>query len=111
MRPFSRNSSRNRKTRSRQCRWRGRCTRPCVRTRIRRGVLNAHSIYYILGGEHSIPAIDATIAMLQSDLIGALATNDNGSLYTRLSPRMLNDKLTQLKDKIGGEGISQSSPT
>jgi hypothetical protein len=37
------------------------------------GVLNAHSIYYILGGEHSIPAIEATINMLQSDLIGALA--------------------------------------
>ena len=49
--------------------------------------------------------------MLQSDLIGALATNDNGSLYTRLSPRMLSDKLTQLKDKIGGDGGSQSSPT
>jgi hypothetical protein len=68
------------------------------------GVLNAHSIYYILGGEHSIPAIEAAIRMLQSDLIGALATNENGSLYTRLSPRMLNDKLTQLKERIGGGG-------
>jgi len=66
------------------------------------GVLNAHSIFYILRGEHSIPAIEATIDMLQSDLIGALGTTDNGSLYTRLSPRMLIGKLTQLKDRIGG---------
>ena len=70
------------------------------------GVLNAHSIFYILAGEHSIPAIEATIDMLQSDLIGALTTTENGSLFTRLSPKMLNDKLTQLKDKIGGDGGS-----
>lgn len=56
------------------------------------------------GGEHSIPAIEATIAVLKSDLICALATNDNGDLYTRLSSRMSNGKITQLKDKIGGHG-------
>ncbi len=67
------------------------------------GILNADSLFYILGGEHSIPAIESTIAILKSDLIGALATNANGSLYTRLSPRMLNDKLAQLSDRIGGD--------
>ena len=68
------------------------------------GGLNADSIFFILDEEHSIQAIEATVNMLKSDPIGALASNGNGSLYTRLSPRMLKDILTQLKEKIGGDG-------
>jgi hypothetical protein len=70
------------------------------------GALNAHSLFYVLGGEYSIPAIQATIDLLKSDLLGALAEAGNGSLYTRLTPKMLRDKLAQLKNIVGGgEGM------
>ncbi|MEN6496978.1 MAG: hypothetical protein ABFD16_22020 [Thermoguttaceae bacterium] len=69
------------------------------------GALNAHSLFYILGGEYSIPAIQATIDLLQSDLFGALGGTENSSLYTRLTPRMLEDKLTQLKSTMSGEPV------
>ncbi len=67
------------------------------------GALNAHSLFYILGGEYPIQAIQATVDLLQSDLIGALARTQKDSLYTRLTPRMLADKLTQLQDVLAGQ--------
>jgi DNA-binding HxlR family transcriptional regulator len=67
------------------------------------GALNAHSLFYILGGEYPIQAIQATVDLLQSDLLGALAKAQNGTLYTRLTPRMLTDKLTQLQDVLAGQ--------
>ena len=69
------------------------------------GALNAHSLFYILGGEYPIQAIQATVDLLQSDLIGALAKTQIGSLYTRLTPRMLTDKLMQLQDVLGGQRV------
>jgi len=71
------------------------------------GALNAHSLFYILDGEYPIQAIQATVELLQSNLIGALAKSQNGSLYTRLTPRTLSDELTQLQDVLGG---SQRKP-
>jgi len=65
------------------------------------GTLNADSIYFILGGEHAIQDIEATVSLLQSDLVAALGESDKGSLYTRLTPQMLNDRFEQLKDVIG----------
>jgi hypothetical protein len=67
------------------------------------GSLNAHSLYYILGGEYSVPAIEATVGLLQSDLVAALGMADNGSLYTRLTPQTLDERLGQLKRIVGGK--------
>ena len=67
------------------------------------GALNAHSLFYILGGEFPIQAIQATVDLLQSDLLGALAKAQNGSIYTRLTPRTLTDKLIQLQDVLAGQ--------
>jgi len=66
------------------------------------GALNAHSLFYILAGEHPIQAIQAIVDLLQSELIGALAKTDKGSLYARLTPRTLDDKLAQLQHVLGG---------
>ena len=60
------------------------------------GVLNAHSLFFILGGQYPIQSIDMTIGLLQSELIGAVGRSDKGSLHTRMAPRSLSDKLTQL---------------
>lgn len=72
----------------------------------KKGVLNANTLYYILNEaspqEISFQCIQATAELLQSDLIGALAKTPEGSLYTRLSPHSLADKLTQLRETLGG---------
>lgn len=60
------------------------------------GVLNAHSLYYILGGQYPIPSIEMTIGLLQSSLIGVVGCSERGSLYSRLAPSALRDKLAQL---------------
>lgn len=60
------------------------------------GVLNAHSLFYILKGQYPIQSIEMTIGLLQSELIGAVGHSKNGSLYTRMAPRSLGYKLSQL---------------
>ncbi|MBM4092956.1 MAG: hypothetical protein FJ276_26635 [Planctomycetes bacterium] len=66
------------------------------------GVLNAHSLFFILDSEHPIRDIEATVAMLRSDLIGALSVTQKDSLYTRLTPPVLENKLAQLQAVLGG---------
>jgi hypothetical protein len=62
------------------------------------GVLTAHSLYYVLQRAYSIQSIDKTIGLLRSDLIGALGQSSKGSLYTRLAPRTLHDRMRQLSE-------------
>jgi hypothetical protein len=64
--------------------------------------LNEHSLFYILGGAHSIHAIQATTSLLQSGLIAALGRGEDGSLYCRLSRRTLSERLQQIQEVIGG---------
>ncbi len=69
------------------------------------GALNSHSLYYILGGEYSVQAIENIVGLLQSDLIAALGTTDKGSLFTRLTPQTLDERLGQLKRIMSGKKL------
>lgn len=60
------------------------------------GAIHADSLYYILKCEHSLATIKLTVDFLKSDLIGALGETDRGSLYTRMSPITLTNKLSQI---------------
>jgi hypothetical protein len=65
------------------------------------GAIDIHSLYYILKCEHSLPTIKLTVDFLKSDLIGALGEADRGSaergsLFTRVSPTTLTNKLSQI---------------
>jgi len=60
------------------------------------GAIHTDSLYYILKCEHSLPTIKLTVDFLKSDLIGALGEAERGSLYTRVSPTALTNKLSQL---------------
>ena len=60
------------------------------------GALHTDSIYYILKCEYSLPTIKLTVDFLKSDLIGALGETERGSLHTRVSPKTLTNKLSQL---------------
>ena len=73
------------------------------------GTLNVHSLFYILGGASSIQSIEMTANLLKSDLIGAIGASDEGSLYTRVAPRTLRDKLTQLNQMMGSEPVKQNT--
>lgn len=64
--------------------------------------LNEHSLFYILGGAHSIQSIQATTLLLQSGLIAALGRAEDGSLHCRLSRRTLAERLRQIQEVIGG---------
>jgi hypothetical protein len=46
--------------------------------------------------EHSLPTIKLTVDFLKSDLIGALGETERGSLYTRVSPTTMTNKLSQI---------------
>jgi hypothetical protein len=60
------------------------------------GAIHTDSLYYILKCEHSLPTIKLTVEFLKSDLIGAVGETERGSLYTRVSPATLTNKLTQI---------------
>jgi hypothetical protein len=60
------------------------------------GAIHTDSMYYILKCEHSLPTIKLTVDFLKSDLIGALGETERGSLYTRVSPITLTNKLLQI---------------
>ena len=75
------------------------------------GVLNAHSLFYILGGQSPIPSIEMTIRLLQSDVIGAIGQSDKGSLYTRLAPAVLDAKLAQLARVMRADSPSSRTDT
>jgi hypothetical protein len=60
------------------------------------GAIHTDSLYYILKCEHSVPTIKLTVEFLKSDLIGALGETERGSLYTRVSPTTLTNKLSQI---------------
>lgn len=60
------------------------------------GAIHTDSLYYILKCEHSLPTIRLTVDFLKSDLIGALGETERGSLFTRVSPTTLTNKLTQI---------------
>ena len=60
------------------------------------GAINTDSLYYILKCEHSLPTIKLTVEFLKSDLIGAVGETDRGSLYTRVVPTTLTNKLSQI---------------
>lgn len=60
------------------------------------GAIHMDSLYYILKCEHSLPTIKLTLEFLKSDLIGALGETERGSLYTRVSPATLTNKLSQI---------------
>jgi len=62
--------------------------------------LNEHALFYILSGAHSIQAIQATVSLLQSGLIGALGRAEDGSLYCRLSRRTFSERLRQIQEAI-----------
>ena len=71
--------------------------------------LTEDSLYYILGGAHSIQAINVTTELLQSDLLCALGQTDSGSLFCRLSPKTLADRLQQIRNVIGNSTDSGES--
>lgn len=58
--------------------------------------INCDSLYFILNGASDIPSIQAAIAFLRSDLIGAIGVSAQGSLYTRLSSHTLHHKFSQI---------------
>ncbi|MHB1423872.1 MAG: restriction endonuclease [Gemmataceae bacterium] len=60
------------------------------------GAIHTDSLYYILKCEHSLPPIKLTVDFLKSDLIGALGETERGSMYTRVSPKTLTNKLSQI---------------
>jgi hypothetical protein len=60
------------------------------------GALHTDSLYYVLKCEHSLATIRLTVDFLKSDLIGALGETERGSLYTRVSPATLTNKLMQI---------------
>ncbi len=60
------------------------------------GAINTDSLYFILKGEHLLPTIKLAVGFLRSDMIGALGETDRGSLYTRVSPTTLTNKLLQI---------------
>jgi len=60
------------------------------------GAIHPDSLYYILKCEHSLPTIKLTVDFLKSDLIGALGETERGSLFTRVSPKTLTNKLSQI---------------
>jgi hypothetical protein len=60
------------------------------------GAIHTDSLYYILKCEHSLATIKLTVDFLKSDLIGALGETERGSLYTRVSPTTLTNKLSQI---------------
>lgn len=60
------------------------------------GAIHPDSLYYILNCAHSLPTIKLAVDFLKSDLIGALGETERGSLYTRVSPATLTNKMLQL---------------
>lgn len=60
------------------------------------GAIQLNSLYWILGAKHLIPEIKLTVDFLKSDLIGAIGETERGSLYTRVTPETLTNKLTQI---------------
>ena len=60
------------------------------------GAIHTDSLFYILKCEHSLPTIRLTVEFLKSDLIGAIGETERKSLYTRVSPAALTNKLWQL---------------
>ena len=60
------------------------------------GAINCDTLYFILRCEHAVPTIKLTVDFLKSELIGALGETDNGSLFTRMSPLSLAQRLTQI---------------
>ncbi len=64
------------------------------------GAINAHSLYYIMKCEHSLPTIRFTLDFLKSELIGALGETDGQSLFTRISSQTLQNKLLQITQML-----------
>ena len=60
------------------------------------GAIHVDALYYILKCEHSLVTIKLTVDFLKTDLIGALGETERGSLFTRVSPMTLTNKLTQI---------------
>lgn len=60
------------------------------------GAIHTDSLYFILKCEHSLATIKLTVDFLKSDLIGALGETESGSLFTRVSPTTLTNKLSQI---------------
>lgn len=60
------------------------------------GAIDTDSLYYILRCEHSLATIKLTVEFLKSDIIGALGETERASLYTRVSPVTLTNKLSQI---------------
>lgn len=73
------------------------------------GAIHTDSLYYILKCEHSLPTIELTVDFLKSDLIGALGDTERGSLYTRVLPATLTNKLSQITRMMDLNEMSQSS--
>jgi len=74
------------------------------------GVINANSLYFILDREYSIQSIQTTLALLQSELIGAVGATSKGSLYTRMPPPRLTKKLSQLSKILESEVVQSDQP-
>lgn len=70
----------------------------------RAGAIDTDSLYFILKCEHSLPTIKLTVSFLRSELIGALGETERGSLYARLSPASLTNKLSQI---VGSMDLSR----
>jgi Restriction endonuclease len=60
------------------------------------GEIQISSLFYILKCEHSLSTIKLAVGFLKSDLIGALGETERGSLFTRVSPTTLTNKLSQI---------------
>jgi hypothetical protein len=60
------------------------------------GAIHSDSLFYILKCEHSLPTIKLAVGFLKSELIAALGETERGSLFTRVSPMTLTNKLSQI---------------
>lgn len=75
----------------------------------KQGILDAHSLFYVLHAQYPIEALETTISLLESDLVGALGRSEKKSLYAKLSPKSLRDKLAQLGRAMEPVALNEDS--
>lgn len=71
--------------------------------------VDINSLYFILNQAYATDVIEAAVAFLESDVMGAIGRAENGSLHTRLSPTVLLHHLDRLKQILGRGSTEDSS--
>ncbi len=64
--------------------------------------LDVNALYFILEQAYSSDMIEAAVAFLRSEVIGAVGVSETDSLYTRLAPAVLDQHLGRLRETMRG---------